>query len=259
MLTKLAQPINEIKKVAQPDPAFGGRSEEENSAFVERASERLRHKNRAVTAEDWERLVLESFPQIQRARCINHSVLAESPGDSVGIVDAARPGSVLMVVVPRVDPGATNSATPRVRKSTLIEVRELLRARMSPFIELDVQNPRYEEVQVRLGVGFRPDILDIAFYLAQVNESLQGFFAPWTAPASAGEPELGAAIGKAEVIAFVEQLEYVDFVKDVALFHRPNVEIPDGSWPKVDRDRVVPSSLHGVLISHAMHELSHAE
>jgi hypothetical protein len=56
-----------------PYPSFGGRVTEDNAEFYNRVSERLRHKDRAITIFDYERLVLESFPDIYRVKCIDHT------------------------------------------------------------------------------------------------------------------------------------------------------------------------------------------
>jgi hypothetical protein len=58
---------------AVPFPSFGGRETEDSSQFYKRVSERLRHKERAITIFDYERLVLESFPSIYKVKCVNHA------------------------------------------------------------------------------------------------------------------------------------------------------------------------------------------
>jgi hypothetical protein len=54
-----------------PYSSFGGRETEDTTEFYQRVSERLRHKERAITIFDYERLVLESFPEVYKVECVN--------------------------------------------------------------------------------------------------------------------------------------------------------------------------------------------
>ena len=61
-----------LKKVKQPNPSFGGKKQEEDTQLYQRSSERLRHKQRAITSWDYERLILQEFPEVYRLKCLNH-------------------------------------------------------------------------------------------------------------------------------------------------------------------------------------------
>ena len=63
-ISKLDKPDAAVKSIAQPFASFGGRGAESSQAFYTRISERLRHKDRAIDLWDYERLILEAFPQI---------------------------------------------------------------------------------------------------------------------------------------------------------------------------------------------------
>ncbi len=66
----LVQRMPEIKAVTQPYTSFGGRPTEAPEHLYTRVSERLRHKQRALTAWDYERLVLEHFPEVYKVKCL---------------------------------------------------------------------------------------------------------------------------------------------------------------------------------------------
>jgi hypothetical protein len=72
-VAKLLEADSSVKKITQPFDTFGGRVPEGEGHFYVRASELLRHKGRAIQKFDYERLVLEAFPQIYKVKCINHS------------------------------------------------------------------------------------------------------------------------------------------------------------------------------------------
>ena len=50
-----------------------GAAPNSRQAFYTRVSERLRHKDRAIDLWDYERLILEAFPQIYKVKCLNHT------------------------------------------------------------------------------------------------------------------------------------------------------------------------------------------
>ncbi|MGB3468062.1 MAG: baseplate J/gp47 family protein, partial [Cyclobacteriaceae bacterium] len=75
----------EISALSQPYTSRGGKPTEDGELFYRRISERLRHKNRALTFWDYERMVLEAFPEIFKVKCLP---------------DTAAPGNVIVTVVP---------------------------------------------------------------------------------------------------------------------------------------------------------------
>ena len=97
-IKKLQSSINQIRRVNQPFPSFGGRVGEDKTQFYVRTSERLRHKNRAVSAWDYERLVLDKFPNIHQVKCVTH----------VGNESYVDAGSVSVVVIPKINKASLN-------------------------------------------------------------------------------------------------------------------------------------------------------
>ncbi|MEO7999842.1 MAG: hypothetical protein ABI852_20480, partial [Gemmatimonadaceae bacterium] len=70
LIAKTKTAISGVKNIRQPYASFGGRPREVESTFRTRASERLRHKDRCITAWDYERVVLEMFPGVHRVKCV---------------------------------------------------------------------------------------------------------------------------------------------------------------------------------------------
>ncbi|MFP3489066.1 hypothetical protein R0K20_15795, partial [Staphylococcus sp. SIMBA_130] len=79
-----------IKSVTQPFNSFGGKATEKDNEFYIRASERLRHKNRAVSLWDMEHLVLQAFPEVYKVKCLNHTCSTSF----------LSPGHVMVLVIP---------------------------------------------------------------------------------------------------------------------------------------------------------------
>ncbi len=197
-----------IKSVQQPYASFNGKMEEQSNAFDTRVSERLRHKNRSVSIWDYERIVLEKFPSIYQVRCINHT-----SRDSEFV-----PGSVTLVVIPNLrNLNATNTLEPKVSAHILNEIKEYLVERTSPFVNIEVINPEYQQLLLDFKVGFHPEY-DAGFYSQQLNEEIKRFLSPW-AYDEGEDIFFGGKTFKSVVLTFVEQRPYVNFVNDFQMFH----------------------------------------
>ncbi len=249
-IAKLAQPDAKIKKVRQPFASFGGRPEESPEAFRRRAAERLRHKDRAVAIWDYEHLVLEAAPELYRVKCLSHTELVREAGKVVADNETS-PGGVVVVTVPwtlgrpHLDP-----LRPYTDQATLKKVRDLLSTRLSPFVRLEVANPKFEEVQVKFKVAFLDGIDDIAFYLGELEKAVIGYLAPWSV--GAGEDiTFGGKLRKSSVIDFVEELPYVDFLEDFEMYHRPDPDVL--AWTPADMETIEATTARSILVSSRKH------
>lgn len=61
-----------IQEVVNLEPSGGGCDRESTEEALQRGPHRFKHRNRAVTAEDFEWLVREAFPDIAKVRCLTH-------------------------------------------------------------------------------------------------------------------------------------------------------------------------------------------
>ena len=207
-----------IKKVSQPYASFAGRTAESDADFFRRSSERLRHRNRAVTAWDFEHLVLEAFPEVFKVKCLPHS---DARGNPIA-------GEAALVIVPDLrSPENTDPEAP-VDIATLLEPRAgaVLMARIERFVERDmtttfaavnVIHPVYERLLVEARVAFLAGF-DAGYYTSLLDRELQQFLSPW-AFEEGEDIVFGARIYRSEVLAFIEGREYVDYVTDFSLYH----------------------------------------
>lgn len=259
-IAKLETPNPAIKKIAQPFASFGGRGREDLASFRRRASERLRHKDRASTMWDYERLVLEAFPALYRVKCLNHTELVREGGRIVAD-DEMRPGSVVVVTVPHThDKPHLDPLRPYADQATLRAVHKLLAARMSPFVRLEVQNPKFEEAHVKFDVAFNEDIADIAFYEAELQRELIDYLTPWRNPpkGQARDIAFGGRLWKSAIINFIEERSYVRYLENVELYHKPDPTLPDGEWSRVDQEAIEASTARSILVSARVHEINQA-
>lgn len=207
-ITRLLRRNASIKRVEQPNPSFAGRGQEGSAEYFRRSSERLRHRNRGVTAWDFERLVLEAFPDVFKVKCLPHTGAAGSPSA----------GHAALVIVPNVRrTGASNVLEPRASAVLMGRIRDYVAGLASPFSTIDVIHPVFERIRVEARVTFTAG-RDPGYYTRVLNDDLRRFLSPWAY--QEGEDILfGGRIYRSEILAFVEGRDYVDHLTDLKLYH----------------------------------------
>ena len=203
-----------IATVEQPYSSFGGRRQESHRTFYTRVSEQLRHKRRAITRWDYERLVLEQFPQIYKVKCLTQAEQAHAPNAAL----------VTVVVIPNL----ANTAPflplePKAPQYLLKQIEAYLQAHTSPFVKLVVKNPRYEQIKYRIGVRFR-ESYEQGHYLKQLNAELVRFLSPW-AYEEQSDISFGSSIHSSTVIHFIETRPYVDYVTNLSLHEQVTANV----------------------------------
>jgi hypothetical protein len=254
-IAKLSTPDAAIKKVVQPYPTFGGRPKESSDAFYVRVSERLRHKNRAITLWDYERLVLEAFPQIYKVKCLNHTYF--KPGDNgTSIYRENAPGHVTIITIPNLrNHNAFDPLAPNTNLGDLALIEEFLARHVTGFLATDLDNdpatigsrlhvcnPVFESIRADFKVKFVAGT-DASFYIPLLQSSLVNFLSPW-ASGEGKDISFGGKIYKSSLIDFVEEQPYVDYVTDFKLFHKTS----DNTESK-DMDEVSASMAISILVS----------
>jgi hypothetical protein len=205
-ITKILSPVPGVAGVEQPYASFGQSPAEAASSFSTRVSERLRHKQRALCSWDYERLVLQHFPSIYKAKCIPAN--AADP-------DAA--GLVRIVVIPEMrgripfDPFA-----PKAPAGLLEDIAACLADKKPPQARLRVQNAVFIGVRVRVLVRFRPGY-DEGFYKKKLDDEICRFLSPWAYDEGV-DIVLGNRIYASSIVDFVERRPYIDFVAGLTLY-----------------------------------------
>lgn len=193
----------EIAGVRQPYTSWGGTSAEGDSMWATRVSERLRHKQRALSPWDYERLILDRFPGLYKVKCIPAS--------------RSAPGQVTVVVIPDIrDRLPFEPFEPKAPLNLLADVREYVSALAPAFATVSVQNAHYTAVSVRLGVRFRGTGND-EFYQKKLCEELCRFLCPW-AYEDGVDIVIGGRIYASSIINFVDRRPYVDYIAGISLF-----------------------------------------
>jgi hypothetical protein len=213
-VSKLKVADANIKQVLQPYPSFGGSPPELTGDYYTRVSELLRHKGRAIQKFDYERIVLQAFPQIFKTKCINHSFFLSAHEYDNDFPVA--PGYVLLAVIPDLTKlMAAESFEPKVPESIIEDIQSYLCARTSPFVKIKAVNPRYEKINICLSLILREGY-DKNFYKDELMKDLREFLAPW-AVGIFDKLRFGQCVNKSDLVYFLETREYVDYITRMSI------------------------------------------
>ena len=231
-ISKLYESDAAVKKIIQPYASFGGKKTEEGNRFYTRVSERLRHKHRAITIWDYERLVLNEFPEVYMIKCLNHTGYDKNCTTGISNYKENVPGQVMLVAVPYVtNLQAGNIFQPTFSAAKLTDIKNFIhgadnagtcnkyvKALHCQMASLYVKNPTYETVKVKCNIKVK-DCLDKLFYKYQLVEDLKKFLSPWIT-GDEGKINFGGKLHVSQVIYFIEQLSYIDYLEFLTFEHK---------------------------------------
>jgi hypothetical protein len=257
-----------VKSVTQPYISFQGRPSEKSDkyGYIRRLHERLRHRNRAVTLWDYERLVLEAFPSVAVIKCLTHTRR----------IYTARPGYVTLAAIPHPDKMTGNGKYhPAFNAGELKAIKNFIKTRNTYFVgghgdpefccceddckcdhddnRLEVINARFEPIRLKVCVRFHEG-RDIPYYTKALNEALKDFLAPW----ATGRRTLlfGVAVSMTRLLQFLETLDYVDVILGLQVKHFRTAEIAELYEENVpwetprNKDAIVPFTAASVLTTY---------
>ncbi len=201
-ITKAEHKIPGLAEIIQLTATAGGRKAEDREIMRIRLSERISHRNRAVSARDFERLVLEKFPQVRKVKCLPAT-------DSKG----HRPGVVTLVIIPQV---AERIRMPKANSKLLLDIEEYLQHFTSLFSTVDAINPVYEFMQVKCKVTLQKTSTE-GYYLRLLNREISNYIAFWEEKNEA--PVFGHSVSIIDLANFIRSRNYVANVKNFSVLH----------------------------------------
>lgn len=199
-----------IREIHQIMSSFGGISPESDMQRTIRVSERLRHKNRAITPWDYERLILQQFPEIYKVKCFP---CMTGQAEHRGMV---KPGHLLIVLIPYPKEVASVNLQPMVNALLLREVRKFVEGVSSAFVKINVRNPAYEQIQVRCKIRLRQGV-GRGFQRNELNQEVINYLSPWSPH---GLPaRFGWHIRCNDMQSHIQELSYVESVSGLSMLH----------------------------------------
>jgi hypothetical protein len=142
-----------VEAVSNPEPACGGQDVEDAASARAGAAAWLRHRDRAVGADDFVALARRAAPEVAEAYCMPERDLAADPAGG-----HAAPGCVSVIVLPRA--AGTDVGVPQVPGELLRRVHAFLRERCASDLRLCVVPPAWLPVDVELELHVAPGQAD---------------------------------------------------------------------------------------------------
>ncbi len=205
-ITKLRTSFPFVESVTNHEAADGGGNSESLDRVRERGPQTIKHRDRAVTYEDFEWLVREASSRVARVKCLPTT----DPGKKF------QPGWITMIIVP----DERKSPKPVPTRELIDEIEKYLFSRSSTYLadllQINLIGPGYIQVGTHAKVHFT-SITDAKIIEGRIIENLNRFFHPLIGGQDKKGWDFGKAVHISEVYEVIEDTEGVDYVKELHL------------------------------------------
>lgn len=214
-ITQLKTTVPYIDSVNNIEAAAGGSDAESLESFLQRAPRTLRHRQRAVTLQDYEDLAKLASTSVARAKCVPLYDLKEDP-------DGTRkyPGTVSLIIVPD-----STALKPIPSNELIARVSDYLDKYRIPTTNLVIVEPEFIRVQVSLEIALRS--LEGA---SQVEKAVDDALTDYLHPLKGGTRNTGWDFGRipyqSDLYSLLEDVAGVDHIRSLAI---EEVEEPAGA------------------------------
>jgi hypothetical protein len=230
-IDSLTTAVAGVESVFNPTDAGGGSDAATTDAMLTIGPRRISHRDRAVSAEDFENLAREASRQVAKARCLTTTNLARRGTGKADPCDPAQrhealaaPGWVSLIVVPA-------SADPRPCPSLELRrtVKDYLRRRAPSMLfsgdRIVIRPPDYVAVGVEADI-FVTSLEQAATAEKKAREALDRFLHPLFGGTDGTGWEFGRPIWKSDVFSTLERIDEVDRVENLRFRFRGTTD-PD--------------------------------
>lgn len=233
-IVELKTTIPYIDSAINWEAATGGNDQESIDRLKERSPQRLRHRDRAVTAQDFEDLVYESSLDIARVQIItpemwfpDYNPLLEElwiePNSTSGANESypfaenqiqvfhheIRGGRVLAIIVPH-----STHEQPTPNLALIDRVEQYITSRCVPTLKLRVTGPKWQEIRVITEIV--PVAVDSADAVrVAVGDRIHNFLHPLTGGSQGRGWSFGRQPHISDLYAVIEAVPGVDYVRSL--------------------------------------------
>jgi hypothetical protein len=189
--------------VIQPIESSGGRPREEKEHYYRRVSESLKHKFRAVTRWDIEKMLLQEFSWLGFVQVFGN----------FGHENFVDPGEVVVVGMPKIV-DQENFYLPKLNPGQLKEMELYLKKIVNPFVVFKVINPQYEYLMIKGKIKFTSSDTGLLFkklYQELLNETCPWFYDDISTAFYQRETK------RAEILNLITTRSYVKFFTSFSL------------------------------------------
>lgn len=159
-----------VLEVLQPMEGYGGKVAEDEKAMSVRIATRIATRNRALNVEDYEKMILERFADIEKVCCIP----ASEENNEIRIVVFPKPEKRIF---------------PQLPNWKLSEIEQYIKGFISPFAKVRVINPTYEPLTVDMIVILKDSVQDEGEVQRRLYRRIYNYFVQWLVDEQL--PELG--------------------------------------------------------------------
>ncbi|MCZ7406590.1 MAG: hypothetical protein O8C67_16910, partial [Candidatus Methanoperedens sp.] len=169
-ITKLRTAFPFVESVTNHEDSDGGGDMKNLDWLREQGPQTIKHRDRAVTYEDFEWLAREASPKVARVKCLPTT----DPGKNF------RPGWITMIIVP----DERENPKPVPSQGLINEIQDYIFNRTSTYLttypsQITLIGPGYIQVGVEANVHFT-SIADAKIIEGRIIENLKRFFHPLT-------------------------------------------------------------------------------
>ena len=227
----IKSPVSGVDSVSNHAAADGGADTVTLDQMLEIGPARISHRNRAVTAEDFEWLAKEASRKLAKVRCLPNTNNRKEK----------ETGWVTVIIVPDSTEDEPSPSLELKRK-----VRKYLEEHCANIISfpdhIHVTGPSYMKVGVSVDV-FIPSI-DVAGEVERdVNRKLRAFFHPLTGGPEANGWDFGRDVSVSDVYALIEKIKGVDHVENLKFSFNGT---KDGDTVNVEPEFLAANGTHTV-------------
>jgi predicted phage baseplate assembly protein len=223
-LSVLKTSIPYIARITNRTAAVGGRDAQSLEDAMLRVPQKLRTRNRAVTADDYE-VLASQVPGVARAHCLaplSQPAIAPSPAALEEVsYNEPQPGQVFVIILPQADePGGYIPTEQLVLSAELrAAVLAYLGARCVLGTMLEVRQPQFLWVSVRavLHVTNPGNPVQVRAVQQSAEAALYNYLNPYVGgPHSNGWP-FGRGLNHSEIYGLLQGIGHVEFVENVQM------------------------------------------
>jgi hypothetical protein len=192
-----------LLEVTQPIDSTGGRAREEKMHYYRRVSESLKHKFRAVTRWDIEKMLLQEFNWLGFVQVFGN----------FGYEKFVEPGEVIVVGMPKIE-DHENFYLPKLNPGQLKEMELYLKKIVNPFVVFKVINPQYEYLMIKGKIKFTSSDTGLLFkklYQELLHETCPWFYDDISTAFYQRETK------RAEILNLITSRSYVKFFTSFSL------------------------------------------
>lgn len=221
-ITVLKNSLPYIAAVDNRRPATGGTSAETLDYALLRGPRMLRARNRAVTSEDFETLTRQATSGVARVRCLTPGALDRTSND-----EAVEPGTVVLLVVPEIDPDLREIRPEHLNLSggMRIAIEDFLNERRLITTSVKLTTPTYQWVTVQARIKTTNPYMN-----ERVKKEAERRLYRFIRPVNGGpDPTLqfknigdgwpfGRVLYASEIYPILQTIEGVEFIERVDVF-----------------------------------------